>query len=55
MSFAAERVQIAHHGFHPLGLRNFEDTQLEYGRDLVGYGVALGQRWASKHERKPQP
>ena len=37
------------------GLRSFEDTQLEYGRDLVGYGVALGQRWASKHARKPQP
>jgi 2-polyprenyl-6-methoxyphenol hydroxylase-like FAD-dependent oxidoreductase len=36
------------------GLRSFEDTQLEYGRDLVGYGVALGQRWASKHARKPQ-
>ena len=37
------------------GLRSFEDTQLEYGRDLVGYGVALGQRWASKQARKPQP
>jgi 2-polyprenyl-6-methoxyphenol hydroxylase-like FAD-dependent oxidoreductase len=37
------------------GLRSFEDTQLEFGRDLVGYGVALGQRWASKHARKPQP
>src|ERR1700737_3665679 len=37
------------------GFRSFGDTQLEYGRDLVGYGVALGQRWASKHERKPQP
>jgi 2-polyprenyl-6-methoxyphenol hydroxylase-like FAD-dependent oxidoreductase len=36
------------------GLRSFENTQLEYGRDLVGYGVALGQRWASKHARKPQ-
>ena len=36
------------------GLRSFEDTQLEYGRDLVGYGMALGQRWASKHARKPQ-
>src|ERR1700686_1975971 len=37
------------------GLRSFEDMQLEYGRDLVGYGVALGQHWASKHARKPQP
>ena len=37
------------------GLRSFEDTQLEYGRDLVRYGVALGQRWASKHAPKPQP
>jgi 2-polyprenyl-6-methoxyphenol hydroxylase-like FAD-dependent oxidoreductase len=37
------------------GLRSFEDMQLEYGRDLVGYGVALGQRWASKHAATPQP
>jgi 2-polyprenyl-6-methoxyphenol hydroxylase-like FAD-dependent oxidoreductase len=37
------------------GLRSFEDMQLEYGRDLVGYGVALGQRWASKHAATLQP
>ncbi len=37
------------------GLRSFEDTQLEYGRGLVGYGVALGRHWTSKHARKPQP
>lgn len=37
------------------GLHNFEDTQLEYGRDLVSYGVALGQRWALKHAQTPRP
>jgi 2-polyprenyl-6-methoxyphenol hydroxylase-like FAD-dependent oxidoreductase len=36
------------------GLRSFEDMQLEYGRDFVGYGVALGERWASKHAPTPQ-
>lgn len=30
------------------GLRGFEEMQLEYGRDMTRYGVALGQRWASK-------
>jgi 2-polyprenyl-6-methoxyphenol hydroxylase-like FAD-dependent oxidoreductase len=30
------------------GLRSFEEMQLEYGRDLTRYGVALGQRWAAK-------
>ncbi|MEM8951925.1 MAG: FAD-dependent monooxygenase [Pseudomonadota bacterium] len=30
------------------GLKSFETMQLDYGRDLVRYGVALGQRWAAK-------
>jgi len=30
------------------GLASFEDMQLEYGRDLTNYGVALGDRWAAK-------
>jgi 2-polyprenyl-6-methoxyphenol hydroxylase-like FAD-dependent oxidoreductase len=30
------------------GLASFEASQLEYGRELVRYGVALGRRWASK-------
>jgi hypothetical protein len=30
------------------GLSSFQDMQLEYGRDLTNYGVALGNRWASK-------
>lgn len=30
------------------GLASFEDMQLEYGRDLTNYGVALGNRWAAK-------
>ena len=30
------------------GLGSFEKMQLEYGRDLVRYGVALGQRWAAR-------
>lgn len=29
------------------GLRSFEEMQLEYGRELVDYGVALGRRWAA--------
>lgn len=29
------------------GLRIVEAAQLEYGHDLVRYGIALGQRWAS--------
>lgn len=30
------------------GLASFEKMQLEYGRELVNYGVALGQRWAAR-------
>ena len=30
------------------GLASFEEMQLEYGRGLVSYGVALGQRWAAR-------
>ena len=30
------------------GLSSFENMQLEYGRDLTNYGVALGNRWAAK-------
>jgi len=30
------------------GLRGFEELQIEYGRGLVDYGVALGRRWAAK-------
>jgi 2-polyprenyl-6-methoxyphenol hydroxylase-like FAD-dependent oxidoreductase len=29
------------------GLSSFEETQIEFGRGLVDYGVALGRRWAS--------
>jgi 2-polyprenyl-6-methoxyphenol hydroxylase-like FAD-dependent oxidoreductase len=29
------------------GLGSFEETQIEFGRGLVDYGVALGRRWAS--------
>ncbi len=30
------------------GLASFEEMQVEYGRGLVDYGVALGRRWAAK-------
>ena len=30
------------------GLSCFQEMQLEYGRDLTNYGVALGNRWAAK-------
>lgn len=30
------------------GLASFEEMQLEYGRDMTNYGVALGNRWAAK-------
>jgi len=30
------------------GLSSFQDMQLEYGRDITRYGVALGNRWAAK-------
>lgn len=30
------------------GLRGFEAVQLDYGRAMTRYGVALGQRWASR-------
>ncbi len=30
------------------GLTSFEDIQVQYGRELVDYGVALGRRWAAK-------
>jgi len=29
------------------GLDSFEETQLEYGREMVEYGIALGNRWAA--------
>jgi 2-polyprenyl-6-methoxyphenol hydroxylase-like FAD-dependent oxidoreductase len=29
------------------GLGSFEDMQLEYGREMVEYGIALGNRWAA--------
>jgi len=29
------------------GLGRFETMQLEYGRDMTDYGIALGQRWAA--------
>jgi 2-polyprenyl-6-methoxyphenol hydroxylase-like FAD-dependent oxidoreductase len=29
------------------GLSSFEETQIEFGRRLVDYGVGLGRRWAS--------
>jgi 2-polyprenyl-6-methoxyphenol hydroxylase-like FAD-dependent oxidoreductase len=29
------------------GLRGFEEMQIEFGRGLVDYGVALGRRWAA--------
>jgi 2-polyprenyl-6-methoxyphenol hydroxylase-like FAD-dependent oxidoreductase len=29
-------------------LAGYERAQLEYGRDLTRYGVALGERWAAK-------
>jgi 2-polyprenyl-6-methoxyphenol hydroxylase-like FAD-dependent oxidoreductase len=29
------------------GLSNFETMQIEFGRELVDYGVALGRRWAA--------
>ena len=29
------------------GLSSFEEMQIEFGRGLVDYGVALGQRWAA--------
>ena len=29
------------------GLASYQQTQLEYGRSMAGYGVALGKRWAS--------
>ena len=29
------------------GLSSFEETQIEFGRGLVDYGVELGRRWAS--------
>lgn len=29
------------------GLEAFEQTQLEYGRAMSDYGMALGRRWAS--------
>jgi hypothetical protein len=28
------------------GLSSFEEMQIEFGRELVDYGVALGRRWA---------
>lgn len=30
------------------GLASFQQMQVEYGRELVDYGVALGRRWAAK-------
>lgn len=33
------------------GLDGFQDSQLEYGRSMVDYGVALGERWASARTR----
>ena len=29
------------------GLSSFEEMQIEFGRGLVDYGVALGRRWAA--------
>ncbi len=29
------------------GLGSFEETQLEYGRGMTDYGIALGRRWAA--------
>ena len=29
------------------GLSGFEEMQIEFGRGLVDYGVALGRRWAA--------
>src|SRR5258707_1829103 len=29
------------------GLSGFEEGQIEFGRGLVSYGVALGRRWAA--------
>ena len=29
------------------GLGSFEEMQLEYGREMVEYGIALGNRWAA--------
>jgi hypothetical protein len=29
------------------GLSGFEEMQIEFGRGLVEYGVALGRRWAA--------
>jgi len=29
------------------GLRSFEEMQLEYGRGMTDYGIALGRRWAA--------
>jgi 2-polyprenyl-6-methoxyphenol hydroxylase-like FAD-dependent oxidoreductase len=29
------------------GLRGFQEMQIEFGRGLVDYGVALGRRWAA--------
>ena len=29
------------------GLSSFEEMQIEFGRELVDYGVALGRRWAA--------
>jgi 2-polyprenyl-6-methoxyphenol hydroxylase-like FAD-dependent oxidoreductase len=31
-----------------VGLGSFEEMQLEYGREMTRYGVALGERWATK-------
>ena len=28
------------------GLGSFEEMQLEYGRGMTDYGIALGRRWA---------
>ena len=30
-----------------VGLRGFQEMQIEFGRGLVDYGVALGRRWAA--------
>lgn len=35
------------------GLDSFQQMQLEYGRGLVDYGVALGRRWAAPARNSP--